>query len=114
MKAVTRTTRNLRTVFSTKLKSCEIRGTRFVLSSVEEQRLKLLVNGSLNPDYSDSSDDDVKESSDSGEEAFRTTRISQPLLELDTADLDIELPDFSYDRASYIVKVAAQHSPSQA
>ena len=51
------------------LKSCEIRGTRFVLSSVEEQRLKVLVNGPLNPDYSDSSNDDAKESSDSGEEA---------------------------------------------
>ena len=51
------------------MKSCEIRGTRFVLSSVEEQRLKVLVNDSLNQEYSDSSDDDAKESSDSGEEA---------------------------------------------
>ena len=29
--------------------------------------------------------------------AFRTTRISQSLLKLDTADLDVELPDASYD-----------------
>ena len=68
-KAVTRTTRILRTVFLTKLKSCEIRGTRFVLSYIEEQKLKALVNGSLNQGYSDSSGDDAEESSDSGEEA---------------------------------------------
>ena len=47
--------------------------------------------------------------------AFRTTRIAQSLsVKRDTADLDVELPDFSYDRASVIVKAAAPHFPSQA
>ena len=39
------------------------------MSYVEEQKLKALINDSLNQGYSDSSDDDAKESSDSGEEA---------------------------------------------
>ena len=77
---------------------------------VEEQRLKVLVNGSLNPDYSDSSDDDAKKSPDSGEEASE----SLPDHSHQPTTLGAELPDFSYDRASYIVKAAAQHSPSQA
>ena len=91
-----------------------MRGTGFVLSFLEEQRLKVLANGSLNQDYSDSSDDAAKESSDTAEEASESLpdNSHQPALEDENrADLDVELPDFSYNRGSYIVKAVVQQSP---
>lgn len=53
-------------------------GARFALSSAEEQRLKLLANGSRNQDYSDDSGDEEDESSDDEDQTPDSLPENQP------------------------------------
>lgn len=54
-------------------------GARFALSSAEEQRLKLLANGSRNQDYSDDSGDEEDESSDDEDQTSDSLPENQPV-----------------------------------
>lgn len=54
-------------------------GARFALSSAEEQRLKLLANGSRNQDYSDDSGDEEDESSDDEDQTPDSLPENQPV-----------------------------------